>query len=79
LHCLLVLWVSLLNWEILSFDLWLFVLCFIIEYFIDVEIIFALSEAIMCVFMQLMLFMESIRFELEKLGFKLILRVTCRV
>jgi hypothetical protein len=55
------------------------VLCFIIEYFVDVEIIFALSEAIMCVFMQLMLFMESIRFELEKLGFKLILRVTCRV
>ena len=26
----------------------------------------------MCVFMQLMLFMESIKFELEKLGFKLI-------
>jgi hypothetical protein len=45
----------------------------------DVEIVLGLSEAIICVFMQLMLFIKSIRFELEILWFKLNFEVTCYI
>jgi hypothetical protein len=45
-------------------------LCLIIRYFIDDEIILGF-ECCNCVFLiQLMLFIESIKFELEKLSFE---------
>ena len=53
--------------------------CLIIGYFVDVKIISGLGQAIMCVLMQLVLFMESIRFELEKLWPKLNFGVTCHI
>ena len=50
-------------------------LCLIIGYFVDVEIILGFECCNYVFLIQLMLFMESIRFELEKLGFKLIIEI----
>jgi hypothetical protein len=48
-------------------------LCLIIRYFVDDKIILGF-ECCNCVFLiQLMLFMESIKFELEKLSFEWII------
>jgi hypothetical protein len=49
------------------------VLYLIIRCFVDVEIILGFKCCNYMFLIQLMLFMESIRFELEKLGFKWII------
>ena len=46
-----------------------------IGYFIEVDIILGFECCNYVFLIQLMLFMESIRFELEKLGFKLIIKI----
>jgi hypothetical protein len=51
------------------------VLCLRIRYFIDVKILLGFECCNYVFLIQLMLFMELVRFELEKLEFKLIIEL----
>jgi hypothetical protein len=63
--------------ELINFKFWLISICVVFDnqVFYDVKIILDFKCCNYVFLIQLMLFMESIRFELEKLRFKLIIRL----